>query len=151
MKNAALAAVGILVSTVALANPSVPDPGILGNPDVLRAAHAAWKESACGVLDFEAAFRLDGNPVAFRVVAAATTNASRQQTLSIVAGGTFAVFHVHPNRTQAEPSQHDRIVADRYQFKIYTIHVRGLYEYDPATRRVTKLRNGVEWMQPAQR
>jgi len=151
MRITALAAVAMLARAAAFADPSISNPGLLDDPRVVRAMQSVWMESSYGALNVEAAFRLDGSPSRYRIVAAPPTNAAQQQTVPIIAGATFAVCHVHPTRTRPEPSQADRSIADRFHLKIYTIHVRGLYEYDPVTRRTTRLRGGVDWMARAAR
>ncbi len=79
------------------------------------------------------------------------TNDWRRQAVPIVPGITFAVFHVHPSRQEPVPSARDRVVADRYGLKILTIHRYGLYEYDPLTKKTTRLRKGLDWMMLVQR
>lgn len=69
--------------------------------------------------------------------------------MSVLPGETFAVFHVHPHSAEPAPSQQDRDLADKYGFRILTLHNRGLYEYDPATKKTTMLRNGMTWIKPA--
>ena len=68
------------------------------------------------------------------------------QRVRIQRGVTYAVVHVHPNDSDPAPSSHDRVVADKHQVKIFTLHQSGLYECDPVSRETTKLRSGMRWL-----
>ena len=151
MKITAMAVMAMMVGTGTFANPHVSDVEVLNNPKVITALKSIWTQSAFGVLNVEATFRLDGSASDYRIVVVPSTNQFMRQVVPVVSGITFAVFHVHPMRGQPDPSQTDKNVADTYQLKIYTIHVRGLYEYDPVTKQTTKLRDGVDWMKRVQR
>ena len=124
-------------------------PDILANPETIAALRTAWSDSANGRAGIEASFRLDGSLSACRIVVAPFTNQRRTQTVPIIPGVTFAVFHVHTAKADPEPSPADREIADRYKLKMYTIHTQGLYVYDPVTRKTAKLRDGVDWMKAA--
>ena len=118
----------------------------LDDPLVLSAMKRAWMQSGAGTTGVEATFRLDGSPSDYQIVAARRTNQIRNQNVPIIPGTTFAVFHIHPLGTEPDPSPNDVRVADKYGFRIYTMHHRGLYEYDPVTRKTTKLLHGLRWL-----
>jgi hypothetical protein len=122
---------------------------ILNDPDVVSAMRTAWQEAMNGAARIEATFRLDGSPSDYTVIAAPATQQHRKQTVQIVVGATFAVFHVHTVRAEPEPSPQDRRIADTYKLRMYTMHHHGLYEYDPATRKTTLLRIGLDWLKLA--
>jgi hypothetical protein len=122
----------------------------LNNPDVIRAMKAAWMQTAAGTTLFEASFRLDGNLSDYKVVDTPVSNEMMKQKVWVIPGKTFAVFHVHPTSKTPTPSLNDRNVADKYGLKVYTMHRLGLYEYDPVTKKTTKLRDGLDWVAPVE-
>jgi hypothetical protein len=132
-----------------LAEDRVFTPDVLANPDTIAAIRTAWSDSANGRTGIEASFRLDGRLSAYRIVVTPFTNQRRTQTVPIIPGVTFAVFHVHTAKADPEPSPADREIADRYKLKMYSIHTQGLYVYDPVTRKTAKLRDGVDWVKTA--
>jgi hypothetical protein len=144
-----IALVALLSPFHLLAEDRVFIPDVLANPKTIAALRTAWRDSANGRAGIEASFRLDGSLSAYRIVVTPFTNQRRTQTVPIVPGVTFAVFHVHTAKADPEPSPADREIADRYKLKMYTIHTQGLYVYDPVTRRTAKLRDGVDWMKAA--
>jgi hypothetical protein len=150
MSITAMTAMVVMVGTGALAEETVPILETLNNPEVRAAMRTAWIESAAGTSGMETAFRLDGGRSDYRVVATRPTNQFMSQTISINRGETFAVFHVHPARSRPDPSGTDRAIADKYKLKIVTMHVLGLYQYDPVTRKTTRLREGLDWISPVQ-
>ena len=123
------------------------EPDLLAKADVVAAIKETWNYSSGGRSRFEVSFRLDGNPSAYRLIVTPPNHQFRHHTVPIIPGVTFAIFHVHTDGSNPVPSPADRTIADQYKLKIYTIHIRGLYEYDPATRRTTKLRDGIAWME----
>jgi hypothetical protein len=122
----------------------VPDP--LRNPNVMEAIRGIWIQAAGGRHRIESAFRLDRTHTAWRVVPIPPTNEVRKHNALIILGVTFALFHVHTSLAEPEPSPADRAISERYMLRMFTIHSRGLYEYDPSTKKTTQLREGIEWM-----
>ncbi len=57
-----------------------------------------------------------------------------------------AIIHTHPNGVGARPSKQDELVAHKYTVPMFTITSRGMFVYDPITRKATKLLNGTEWL-----
>jgi len=135
------------LAAILVANVSADEsPSVLHNPTVVAAIKAAWRQTMNGRFGTEASFRLDGNPTAFRIVATPPSNQFRHHSVEIIPRATFAVFHVHTAKGEPAPSPADRSIADHYKLKMYTIHVQGLYEYDPVLKKTTKVRDGVKWM-----
>src|SRR5262245_1698737 len=122
---------------------------VLDNPEVIGALNTAWIQASCGATGIEATFRLDGSMSDYTIVAAPLTFEYRKQTVAIIRGKTFAVFHVHPKGGEPTPSLNDRNMAEKYGLRIYTMHMSGLYEYDPLTRKTTQLRNRLDWLKPS--
>jgi hypothetical protein len=123
---------------------SLPFP--LDDPQIVAAIRKIWVQSALGKYGIESSFRLDGGQPPFKVVLTPGTHQYRSQAISVIAGVTFAIFHVHTTRAEPYPSPADRAIADRHKVRVYTIHTDGLYEYDPITRKTVKVRDGIGWM-----
>ncbi len=58
---------------------------------------------------------------------------------------TIAVVHTHPNSGPATPEGCDLDLADKYKVPIFTITSRGMFVYDPATHKTTRVLEGIEW------
>jgi hypothetical protein len=61
---------------------------------------------------------------------------------------TLAIIHTHPNECPALPQPDDMSIADRYHVPVFTITSRGMFGYDPVTRKIQKVMDGVEWLDP---
>jgi hypothetical protein len=125
------------------------EPLPINDPKVIAAMKEVWMRSSNGTTGIESTFRLDGNPSDFEVVTSLPTNQFMSQRVAIIPGRTFAVFHVHPTRGDARPSRTDRALADRYGLKMVTIHICGVFEYDPVERKTVKVRDGLAWSSPS--
>ncbi len=150
MKITAMTTMALMAATSAFAEETAPIREALNDLRVVAAMRTAWMQSENGTTGVEATFRLDRRASDYKVVAAPRTNEVMQQKVSVVPGVTFALFHVHPTRGEPAPSPQDRAIADKYQLKIFTMHACGLYEYDPVTRKITQLRDGLSWTNPVQ-
>lgn len=62
---------------------------------------------------------------------------------------TVAIIHTHPNKSSARPMGQDLSVADKYRVPIFTITNRGMYVYDPATREISMVKQGLDWLDAA--
>lgn len=62
--------------------------------------------------------------------------------------GAVAIVHTHPNDSSPQPQHQDLSVADKYRVPIFTITNRGMYVYDPGTRETSKVKNGLDWLDP---
>ncbi|MEW6210217.1 MAG: hypothetical protein AB1631_17760 [Acidobacteriota bacterium] len=63
--------------------------------------------------------------------------------------GIVAVVHTHPNSSNAQPAGEDIRLADRFRVPVCTITNRGMFAYDPATRKTVKLHEGLNWLRPS--
>lgn len=59
---------------------------------------------------------------------------------------TIAVVHTHPNSSDPRPQDEDLLVAEKYQVPVFTITSRGMYVYDPGTRKVSKVMDNLDWL-----
>jgi hypothetical protein len=62
---------------------------------------------------------------------------------------TIAIVHTHPNESSARPLGPDLDVADKYGVPIFTITSRGMYVYDPTTKQISKVKDGLDWLDPS--
>jgi hypothetical protein len=58
-----------------------------------------------------------------------------------------AIFHTHPDSVLPQPSRDDRRLADRTGIPVFTLSSRGLFVYDPATGRISKLEGRLDWLE----
>jgi len=58
----------------------------------------------------------------------------------------IAIVHTHPNNCDPRPSANDQRVAEEHHVLMFTITISGMYEYDPATRKTSKVLNGLAWL-----
>jgi len=59
---------------------------------------------------------------------------------------TIAIVHTHPNASDPKPQDEDITVADRYNVPVFTITSRGMYVYDPGSRKVGKVMSNLDWL-----
>lgn len=60
---------------------------------------------------------------------------------------TIAIVHTHPNSSSAKPQDEDITVANKFRVPIFTITSRGMYVYDPSTRKTSKVMNNLDWLE----
>ena len=60
---------------------------------------------------------------------------------------TIAIVHTHPNSSSPKPQEEDLVVADKYRVPIFTITSRGMFVYDPTTRKITKVMENLDWLE----
>ena len=76
------------------------------------------------------------------------TNEMRQVTFTWVPNAV-AVVHTHPNRNDPRPSNLDIELADRFNVPMITITIHGMYVYEPATKKTTRVFDGLDWLESA--
>jgi hypothetical protein len=65
-----------------------------------------------------------------------------------VTPNVVAIFHTHPNQVGREPSPNDRANSDLLQIPTFTLTNRGLWVYNPITRRVRQVMLMTSWLDP---
>jgi hypothetical protein len=113
---------------------------------VISAMKQAWIQTQSCTNGTEAGFRLDEADGNLIVISQPFTNQHMKEKMQILPGVTTAIFHVHPSDADPRPSIGDMKVADRYGVRIYTMHRSGLYVYDPATGKTTRLQERLTWL-----
>lgn len=106
----------------------------------------AWRRSGNGSLPREAVvliLQMAGGGYSSREMGA--TNEHKRFTFSWHPA-TIAIVHTHPNTSDPRPQQEDILVADKYQVPIFTITNRGMYVYDPRTKKISKVMNNLDWL-----
>ena len=61
----------------------------------------------------------------------------------------IAVVHTHPNGVDPKPAGDDLRLADRFGVPVFTITQRGMYVYDPDTKKVSLVKAGLDWLESA--
>jgi hypothetical protein len=61
----------------------------------------------------------------------------------------IAVVHTHPNGVDPKPAGDDLRLADRFGVPVFTITQRGMYVYDPESRRISMVQAGLDWLESA--
>jgi len=61
----------------------------------------------------------------------------------------IGVVHTHPNGVDPKPAGDDLRLADRFGVPVFTITQRGMYVYDPDTKKVSLVKAGLEWIESA--
>ena len=106
----------------------------------------AWRSSGNGMTDVESVVLIlrmvNGGYKAFKQAA---TNEHRQSTFRWHPGA-IAIVHTHPNNSDPKPQEADCQIADKYGVPIFTITAKGMYVYDPYTRKITRVQDGLDWL-----
>jgi hypothetical protein len=109
----------------------------------------AWQRVASGVLPCESVVVIvrlnDGSYSAYMPN---PTNEFKSFTFTWQPG-TIAIVHTHPNGSSAQPEDGDLRTADKLRVPIFTITSRGMYVYDPTTRKTTRVLEGLLWRNDA--
>jgi len=117
------------------------------NEPVVKEFQNAWRMAGSGAKEIEAVvliFKMaDGS---YRADSLGTTN-ERQQSTFPWNPAAITIVHTHPNACSARPAWADKDIADKYHVPILTITSRGMFMYDPETKQVSKVQDGLDWLQ----
>jgi hypothetical protein len=149
----AVACLSLLVSDAGAQNPTTNSQGhprfVLSDVDerLVKEFNGAWKQCVLGAKDIEAVVLLLRDPNgSVRAVSAGHSNQAYAFTFKWRPDIT-AIFHTHPNNRDPKPQPQDIQIARRYGVPVFTLTSRGMYSYDPATDRVTRIKSGTEWLE----
>jgi len=115
---------------------------------VVKEFRTAWKVSGSGIMKREGVvllYRMPGGSIKAR--SQGCSNEYRQFTFPWKPN-IIAVVHTHPNDSDPRPTREDSRVADRFAVPIFTITRRGMFVYDPATKKVSRLFKNLDWLKP---
>jgi hypothetical protein len=113
---------------------------------VVKAFGKAWERSGDGASSLEGVvliLRMADGSFSGRDMGA--TNEYRRFTFAWHPAA-IAIVHTHPNSADPKPCDEDLAVADKHGVPIFTITSRGMYVYDPGTRKISKVMNGLDWL-----
>jgi hypothetical protein len=106
----------------------------------------AWRIAKAGTSEYEGVvlFYLlpDGS---YRVEALKSTNEFKKFTF-IWDDRIVAIFHTHPKSVDPRPSNEDTRVADKYKVLMFTLTTRGMYVYDPGSKKTAVVVYGLDWL-----
>jgi len=116
---------------------------------VIGTFEKAWRASGNGSWDTEVVVlikrRVDGTYLAELLK---PTNEFQHLTFTWRAS-IQAIVHTHPTITNPRPSEKDIDVANQHRVPVLTLTAKGLYAYDPVSRKVLKLMSGTDWRDSA--
>ena len=115
--------------------------------EVIKEFEKAWSVSKSGTLRQEGAvliYRMQGGRYEAR--AQRVTNQYKEFTFRWHPA-IAAIVHTHPNDSVPRPSKIDQQVADKYGVPIFTLTCRGMYVYDPITKKMNKIMDGLDWLE----
>lgn len=119
---------------------------LLFDRDIVKGLNEAWQRASAGTTLLEAVVLIvrsaDGS---CNAILPAPTNESRRFTFRWQPG-TVAILHTHPNRSDPRPHAADVAIADRLRVPMFTLTVKGMFLYDPAKKTLSKVHDGVDWL-----
>lgn len=108
----------------------------------------AWDKSKHGIISQEALVLISRMPDdSIRAVPGGHTNEVYRFTFEWNQA-IIAIVHTHPNKSDPKPQAPDLLIADKFGVPIFTITLGGMYLYDPVTRKITKVQDGLDWLKP---
>jgi len=116
---------------------------------IVKAFEKAWERSSNGTSSFEGVvlvLRMADGSFSGRDMGA--TNEFRRFTFAWHPAA-IAIVHTHPNGADPKPCGDDIVAADKYGVPIFTITSRGMYVYDPGTRKTSKVMKDLDWLDQA--
>ena len=108
----------------------------------------AWRISGGGIGEIEGAVLLYQNADGSIWARALEPTNQRKSFTLICDADVIAIVHTHPNSCNAQPEGADLEIADRLRIAVFTITNRGMYGYDPSTKKISKVHDGVNWLDP---
>ena len=113
---------------------------------VIREFEKAWTVASAGTSNQEGVvliFRLfDGT---YRAESQGNTNQHKKFTFKFIPNAV-AIVHTHPNSIDARPSSDDTELSNKLGVPVYTITNRGMFMYDPKSKQITKIMDGMDWL-----
>lgn len=106
----------------------------------------AWRVAKAGSSEYEGVVLYyllpDGS---YQVKALSSTNEYKKFSFTWD-DRIVAIFHTHPKSVDPRPSVDDMKVADKYNVLMFTLTMRGMYVYDPASKKTSAVLYGLDWL-----
>jgi hypothetical protein len=116
------------------------------NKEMTEEFRKAWRIAKVGTSDYEGVVLLyllpDGS---YKVTALNPSNEFKKFTFPWD-DRIVAIFHTHPQDVDPKPAPEDIRIADKYQVLMFTLTLRGMYVYDPVTRKISNVMIGLDWL-----
>jgi hypothetical protein len=113
---------------------------------IVKRLKAAWHQCALGTTSTEAVVLVLREPDG-SIKAVSAGNSHRAYEFHFRWNtAIIAVFHTHPNNRPPHPAEQDILVARKFDVPMFTLTGRGMFLYDPVTDRITKIKNGIDWL-----
>lgn len=116
---------------------------------IVKAFERAWQRSALGTSSLEGVVLIlrmaDGS---FSGKDMGSSNEYKSFTFPWHPAA-IAIVHTHPNTSDPQPCDADLVAADKHNVPIFTITRRGMFVYDPVTRKISKVMNNLDWLDPS--
>jgi hypothetical protein len=114
---------------------------------VTKEFQEAWRLSRNGTDGFEGLVLVYPTPEGSILAKSQGKSAEQKHFTFGWTSNIIAVVHTHPNGVDPKPAGHDLLLADRFHVPVFTITRRGMYVYDPVTRKTTMLQDGLDWLE----
>lgn len=119
------------------------------NKKIVSEFSKAWQRTSCGASHTEAVVLIlrmvDGS---FSARSQGFTNEFKRFTFAWHPA-TVAIVHTHPNGSDPRPQADDCALADKYKVPVFTITNKGMYVYDPFTRKTSLVQEDLDWLEPS--
>jgi hypothetical protein len=116
------------------------------NQEMTEEFSKAWRVAKAGTSEYEGVVLYyllpDGS---YQVKALKSTNEYKKFSFTWD-NRIAAIFHTHPKSVDPRPSVDDMKVADKYNVLMFTLTVRGMYVYDPGTKKTSVVMYGLDWL-----
>ncbi|MEK6287164.1 MAG: hypothetical protein AABO57_15595 [Acidobacteriota bacterium] len=123
--------------------------GLKINDAVIEEFGKAWRAAGAGRSKTEVVVLLYQNIDGSLVAKSLRPSNEYKQVTFKWDPAAIAVVHTHPNECDAEPQREDRQIADKSRIAVYTITSRGMYVYDPDTKKISMVHQGLDWLESA--
>ena len=113
---------------------------------MIQAFEKAWQRSGNGSSPFEGVVLIlkMGNGT-YQGRELGSTNEHKKFTFAWHPA-TIAVIHTHPNGSDPKPQDDDIVVANKHHVPMFTITSRGMFVYDPSTKKTSQLMENLDWL-----
>ncbi len=109
----------------------------------------AWKISGNGTNNVEGLVLIFANPDgSYKAQSGGRTNEFRKFTFTWNPN-ILAIVHTHPRNQEPKPNGQDIPLSNRFGIPVLTLTIRGMYMYDPGTKKISKIKDGLNWLEPS--